>query len=488
MRGWPALAAAVMICGACSEAGDKKVNEACAENSDCADAICHHGICAAANRRNEGSHCDGDGDCLSYACITNICSRGVRSEGERCLHKNECYASNCVANICQSIDGGVLVDTRPQFPGKDLKFTDLGAPDLPRKDLPGPDRGPDTRPPDLPLPDVAQPDLPQPDASPPDSSPPDSGACKGCVTTIAGGGTTSVCNYAGKASGALLGKLNGIAVDTSGTVYFSESVCHQIHTLKQSGGAWVIGTFAGVSGGGYAGGKALSARFKDPAGLALDSFGVLYVADAGNYRVRLVNQGTVAPVAGVGTMGTKNGPAMTASFQILTDLALSSSGTQVFVTEHASNGAGSVRKIATGTVSTIQSSSGPGPIAYPYGVATDSLGGVYFTNHHKNSVQRVGVTSPITIAGILSCRGIHINSAGTEMFVSERGVNHRIWRLTRSGATWSKKVYAGNGKQGLVDGPLTTAQFGDPRHLVVAAKGVIFVLDYTYSRIRMLTP
>src|SRR5688572_20262392 len=68
----------------------------------------------------------------------------------------------------------------------------------------------------------------------------------------------------------------------------------------------IVTTVAGSGTRGFAGdgGPATAAQFADPAGLALDSVGNLYIADSGNNRVRKVTpQGIITTVAGGGPGG-----------------------------------------------------------------------------------------------------------------------------------------------------------------------------------------
>ena len=59
----------------------------------------------------------------------------------------------------------------------------------------------------------------------------------------------------------------------------------------------VISTIAGTGSGGYSGvgGAATSAQLNDPAGVALDSSGNVYIADNNNHRIRMITVYTSAP-------------------------------------------------------------------------------------------------------------------------------------------------------------------------------------------------
>src|SRR5690242_19208818 len=76
-----------------------------------------------------------------------------------------------------------------------------------------------------------------------------------------------------------------LAVDSPGNIYFSSR--HAIYKLAGN----VITRIAGTGRPGFSGdgGPALDAQFNDPAALALDRAGNLYIADTSNNRVRRIS-------------------------------------------------------------------------------------------------------------------------------------------------------------------------------------------------------
>ena len=74
-----------------------------------------------------------------------------------------------------------------------------------------------------------------------------------------------------------------IVGDSIGNFYVSDPT--RIRKLRADG--WVS-TLAGSGTGGYQNGLGIVAAFNDPAGLALDGFGTVYVADSGNNRIRKI--------------------------------------------------------------------------------------------------------------------------------------------------------------------------------------------------------
>ena len=125
-------------------------------------------------------------------------------------------------------------------------------------------------------------------------------ATTGVITTVAGNGNLA---YAVDSRGALgtgFAYISGIAVDSAGNLFLSESLAHKVKKIVPTGG---MTTYAGAGGEGFGGdgGNALQAVLDTPGALAVDN-GVLYIADSYNYRIRKVDSasGLITTVAGTG--------------------------------------------------------------------------------------------------------------------------------------------------------------------------------------------
>ena len=81
----------------------------------------------------------------------------------------------------------------------------------------------------------------------------------------------------------------GIAVDSSGNnIYVPDPVSSSIKRFTLTGANWVMSTIGGLAGNlGSNDGAGSAARFNGPTDIALDGLGNLYVADSGNYTVRM---------------------------------------------------------------------------------------------------------------------------------------------------------------------------------------------------------
>ncbi len=105
------------------------------------------------------------------------------------------------------------------------------------------------------------------------------------ISTIAGTGTASYSGDNGQASSAAISAPHGIALDSSGNVYFSDMGNNRVRKITVSTG--IITTYAGTGSASYSGdgGAASSAAFNGPNGLCIDASGT----DANNPRSYLVS-------------------------------------------------------------------------------------------------------------------------------------------------------------------------------------------------------
>jgi sugar lactone lactonase YvrE len=139
----------------------------------------------------------------------------------------------------------------------------------------------------------------------------------GIITTIAGtGGIGGYSGDGGLATNAELCMPEDVAVDASGNVYITDTWNNRIRKVNSSG---IITTIAGTGIIGYSGdgGAATAAKLFHPYGITVDVSGNIYIADAGNNRIRKVNSaGIIATIAGTGTSGYSGdgGPAISAKF------------------------------------------------------------------------------------------------------------------------------------------------------------------------------
>jgi len=246
----------------------------------------------------------------------------------------------------------------------------------------------------------------------------------GIITTITGNGFCKLSRYEvfnnggyagdnGPAAGAELNAPEAMAVDASGDIYIADTFNLRIRKTDTSG---KITTVAGDGGGnpdsgGYSGdnGPAVRAELSQPAGVAVDAAGDIYISDQNNNRIRKVDsKGIITTIAGSSTIA-----GYTSNRELSTDseicnpsgLAVDAAGNL-----YMADGFHCIRKIdtAAGTIITIAGNinnpgfSGDGglangaEIAYPTGVAVDRSGNIYISDSGNNRIRKVDTTGIIT--------------------------------------------------------------------------------------------
>lgn len=156
----------------------------------------------------------------------------------------------------------------------------------------------------------------------------------GQLMSVAGTGMKPFTGDGGPATEAQIDNPMGLAVDSSGNVFISDTNHHRIRKISPDG---IITTIAGTGARGFRGdnGPATEARLNDPRNIALDSAGNLYIADNGNHRVRRVSpDGVITTLAGNGDRGDDGdgGPAVEASLENPWGVAVDRAG-NVFIAD-----------------------------------------------------------------------------------------------------------------------------------------------------------
>jgi trimeric autotransporter adhesin len=158
----------------------------------------------------------------------------------------------------------------------------------------------------------------------------------GIITTVAGSGVEGNRGDGVLATLATLIRPTGVAIDTSGNIYFADRFLNCVRMVTKSTG--IITIVAGSNREGYRGdgGLATSALLHSPSGIALDLSGNIYITDGYNNRIRKVttSTGIITTVAGDGTEGYKGdgGPATSASLFRAAGVALVASGS-IFIAD-----------------------------------------------------------------------------------------------------------------------------------------------------------
>ena len=220
----------------------------------------------------------------------------------------------------------------------------------------------------------------------------------GIITTVAGNGKAGFSGDGGAATNANLRSPCGVALDGAGNLYIADTYNHSIRKVDANG---YISKVAGRYVGGYGGdgGAATNAGLNYPLAVALDAAGDLFVADSSNNRIRRVDpNGIIATIAGNGRAAFvgDGGMATNASLNDPGGLALDTWG-NLYVSDGQNF---RVREVNTdGIISTVAGngsfgSSGDGGAATnasitPSGLALDAAGNLYIADCFMNRIREV---------------------------------------------------------------------------------------------------
>ena len=188
-----------------------------------------------------------------------------------------------------------------------------------------------------------------------------------------------------------------IVIAPDGSIYVADAGNHAIRRIRQNADQLTVETIAGNGVPGFADGAAANARFNTPTGLAISTDGsTLFVADTNNSRIRKINlsTGRVSTLAGGGGGGIVDGPGGDAILSRPIGLALDSDGV-LYVAELGLNDirridpAGNVTTLAGGGAVKLRDGAGiDARFAQPRGLAIDRARGTLYVADYENFVIR----------------------------------------------------------------------------------------------------
>lgn len=300
----------------------------------------------------------------------------------------------------------------------------------------------------------------------------------------------------------------GLAFDSAGNLYIADTDNNIVREVSVDG---VVTTVAGNGVEGFAGdgGPAAGAQLDTPTGIAVDSSGNLYIADAHNNRIRKVSGGLISTFAGTGAAGFSGDGGAAASAALATPMALCiDRNGNLYIADTGNN---RIREVAAGTIHTVagngqENFSGDGGVATaaaldsPAGVAVDSSLNIYIGDTHNQRVRTVNAASGIitTIAGtgtkgftadgtaisseLASPSGLWVDQSGT-LYVADAD-NDRIRAISGG----NLKTIAGTGAEGFGGdaGASTSALLDTPRALSGFGTSIFFS-DTLNNRVREIT-
>ena len=346
------------------------------------------------------------------------------------------------------------------------------------------------------------------------------------IGTIAGNNTNG--GYSGDGGLATLASLSGpegIALDTSGNIYFVDNgnnVVRRIDavTLKIT---TVVGDGSGITGYAGDGGLATAATLNSPERIAIDASNNIYIADEYNFVVRKVDANTkiISTVAGSGVQGFSGdgGLALNAAINNIVGITIDTAG-NIFIADQGNN---RVREI-TAADKKITTVAGTGALYYagdgvlannaavgkPTDVLIDKAGNLLIADFANNRIRKVDAASKIisTMAGDgtdgftgaptalqaqLAPQAVTFNTINGDMLIADgfyydvRAVNIANSSIIYAGKpspdpAFASKGYAGNGLNATFPQVLLNAPVG----VAVDASSNVYIADVFNHVVRVI--
>ena len=337
----------------------------------------------------------------------------------------------------------------------------------------------------------------------------------GIITIIAGTNTfqRGLDGDGGPATACTMTQPGGIASDTSGNVYFSDTYNGRIRVINKATG--IISNFAGTGSFNFAGdgGPAAAAEFTFPFGIFHDVTGNLIICDGPDNLLRQINAtGTISTIAGRCGRYTDGYAAVNAEICTPANIATDLSG-NVFIADYDNHRIQEINA-STGVISTVAGNGIPGygsamlgdggpatnaHLYFPNSMTLDNAGNMYVIDNGNNRIRKVntagiintiagndtagynGDNRPATSAFLLGPVGIAADTSGN-IYIADQ-FNSRIRKVNAAGiittlAGTGSTTFSGDG------GPATNAKINNPAGVAADYNGNIFIADGSNYRVR----
>lgn len=326
------------------------------------------------------------------------------------------------------------------------------------------------------------------------------------VSTLAGaakvGGYTN-----GPAPAARFRCPNGLAVDGAGNLYVADTANQSIRKIDASG---LVITLAGSAHKhGTKDGAGEAARFYGPFGIAVGATGNLFVADTGNNTIRkILPDGTVSTLAGgAGQPGNSDGAWLSARFRNPWGVAVEPDGDMVV----ADSSNDSIRKLTTsgmvytlagqpGTIGCLDGFGDNAQFNNPSAVAEDAAGNIYVSDSGNDVIRKITPSRVVsTLAGsagnagsadgngaaarFWNPQGLAVDGTGN-IYVADTG-NNTIRKISPMGQVTT--IAGLPGSTGSADGSGPQARFNGPAGIAVDKNGNLYVADTNNHTVRKVT-
>ena len=320
-----------------------------------------------------------------------------------------------------------------------------------------------------------------------------------CGTPLAGGPD-------GRATSVALDTPTSLALDSAGTLYFTEGRQHVAANALAGGRLRKLsnGSITTIAGGGVCPNPftcaalsdnipATSAVLNNPGSAAVDTAGNLYFPDGYGFvagagfalydvvgRLRKVANGIITTVAGTPTASGEGSLATAAQLNLPAGIAFSTAG-DLYIADSANN---LVRQVAKGVITTVAGNRTES-LYRPRGVAFDPARGLYVTDGASIFKVVNGTSSVLLSPNQLNATvaSIALDSAGN-LYIADT-VGNRILEVSNAGIT----TVAGTGTFGFAgdNGPATNAQLAGPSGVALDRSGNLYITDLGNQRVRKIT-
>ena len=273
--------------------------------------------------------------------------------------------------------------------------------------------------------------------------------------------------------------IEGIAVDSNGNIYYTDS--NLVRKVTPNG---TVATIAGTGAIGFSGdgGPGTAARLANPSGVAIDIHGNVLIADSGNYRIRSISPGgTITTIAGIGGGNAApgdGGQATAAQLSAVSEIAADGLG-RLFLIDFE------IRVITPdGIINSYPSGNTSGN--YITAIGADTAGDLFLIDRSNSNIRKVAPDGTITtlVSGTANSYNLDLGTAdprGNLYYYSAGG----LFLLNTAGQTSL-----------IADGPSNTPADGLPATLVpiqstavtTGPGGIVYFFDGRSQAMRRITP
>lgn len=326
-------------------------------------------------------------------------------------------------------------------------------------------------------------------------------------------GSTNSGGIGGDGAAAKLAKFAGprsLCIDAANNVYLVDKSHSNIRKVSAATGniVTVAGSATGTAGSTGDNGLATSALLSGPTGCFVDTAGDLYIADAGNQKIRMVNAttGIITTIAGTGTPGytgdggaptlaTLSGPASVAVSSLSGQTAIADLGNNVVRAFSSTGGGFSPTSVGTTSSSmAVNASVVTADTLQRYGLATAAPVDFTFgtiTGCTVPGAQTAGTTCAAPVAFKPSAPGLRINQV-IALDSSNVRYGYPIFGVGNAPAAGlapgTINSYAGTGVAGSTGdgGSATSATLNTPSSVVRDPAGNLYITVTASNKVRLV--